>query len=72
MAKWEEQGAIVVGKTNMHEIGMDTTNNNPIAGTPLNPYNDRYYTGGSSGGSGYAVGSGLVPVALGCGMYLLT
>ena len=64
--KWLEAGAILVGKTNMHEIGMDTTNNNPVAGTPLNPYNKQYYTGGSSGGSGYAVGSGLVPFALGC------
>ncbi|KAF2668331.1 amidase signature enzyme [Microthyrium microscopicum] len=63
--KWEELGAVVVGKTNMHEVGMDTTNNNCVTGTPLNPYNDRYYTGGSSGGSGYAVSTGLVPFALG-------
>jgi Asp-tRNA(Asn)/Glu-tRNA(Gln) amidotransferase A subunit family amidase len=64
--KWEEAGAIIIGKTNMHEVGMDTTNNNPTYGTPKNPYNDQYYTGGSSGGSGYAVAMGLVPVALGC------
>jgi Asp-tRNA(Asn)/Glu-tRNA(Gln) amidotransferase A subunit family amidase len=64
--QWLEAGAILVGKTNMHEIGMDTTNNNPVAGTPLNPYNPQYYTGGSSGGSAYAVGAGLVPFALGC------
>ncbi|KAF2430191.1 amidase signature enzyme [Tothia fuscella] len=63
--KWEESGAIIVGKTNMHEIGMDTTNLNVIWGTPLNPYNKGYFTGGSSGGSGYAVGAGLVPIALG-------
>ena len=43
----------------------DTTNNNPIHGTPLNPHNSNYYTGGSSGGSGYAVGAGIVPIALG-------
>lgn len=43
----------------------DTTNNNPIKGTPLNPHNPYYYTGGSSGGSGYAVSAGLVPIALG-------
>jgi hypothetical protein len=67
--KWEEAGAVLIGKTNMHEVGMDTTNNNPVTGTPLNPYNDKYYTGGSSGGSGYAVGAGLVPFALGCGMF---
>lgn len=63
--QWEEAGAVIIGKTNMHEIGMDTNNNNPTTGTPLNPYNEKYYTGGSSGGSAYAVASGLVPVALG-------
>ncbi|RMY51895.1 hypothetical protein D0863_14439 [Hortaea werneckii] len=49
----------------MHELGMDTTNNNQTYGTPLNPHNDRYYTGGSSGGSAYAVSAGLVPLAIG-------
>ena len=44
---------------------LDTTNNNPIHGTPRNPHNQNYYTGGSSGGSGYVVGAGLVPIALG-------
>ncbi|KIW08661.1 uncharacterized protein PV09_00614 [Verruconis gallopava] len=64
--QWQDAGAIIIGKTNMHEIGMDTTNNNPVTGTPLNPYSTHYYTGGSSGGSGYVVGAGLVPFALGC------
>ena len=48
----------------MHELGMDTTNNNPNYGTPLNPNNDTYYCGGSSGGSAYAVAAGLVPFAM--------
>ncbi|KAB8257280.1 amidase signature domain-containing protein [Aspergillus pseudonomiae] len=63
--KWEEAGAIIVGKTTMHELGLDTNNNNPNHGTPRNPHNRNYYCGGSSGGSGYAVGAGLVPIALG-------
>lgn len=63
--KWQDAGAIIIGKTNMHEIGMDTTNNNQTWGTPLNPHNQGYYTGGSSGGSAYAIASGLVPIALG-------
>jgi Asp-tRNA(Asn)/Glu-tRNA(Gln) amidotransferase A subunit family amidase len=63
--KWEEAGGIILGKLNMHELGADTTNNNPNWGTPRNPYNDQYYTGGSSGGAAYAVSAGLVPVALG-------
>ncbi|CAI7622646.1 unnamed protein product [Penicillium pancosmium] len=63
--QWLEAGAIVIGKTTMHELGLDTTNNNPNFGTPRNPHNKSYYCGGSSGGSGYAVGAGLVPIALG-------
>ena len=43
----------------------DTTNNDPVKGTPNHPYNKGYYTGGSSGGSAYTVGSGLVPFAVG-------
>jgi Asp-tRNA(Asn)/Glu-tRNA(Gln) amidotransferase A subunit family amidase len=63
--KWEEAGGIILGKLNMHELGADTTNNNPNWGTPRNPHNDQYYTGGSSGGAAYVVSAGLVPVALG-------
>lgn len=60
-----EAGVLVVGKASLHEIGFDTTNNNPNWGTPRNPYNNGYYTGGSSGGSAYAVAAGLVPIAIG-------
>ncbi|KAL2432616.1 Fatty acid amide hydrolase [Exophiala dermatitidis] len=63
--KWQEAGAIIIGKTNMHEVGLDTTNNNPNWGTPLNPHNNGYYTGGSSGGSAFVVASGICPIALG-------
>ncbi|KAL2820739.1 amidase signature domain-containing protein [Aspergillus granulosus] len=63
--KWEEAGAIVIAKSTMHELGLDTTNNNPNFGTPKNPHNPNYYTGGSSGGSAYAVSAGIVPIALG-------
>ena len=49
----------------MHELGLDTTNCNPIFGTPRNPNNENYYCGGSSGGSAYAVAAGLVPFAMG-------
>lgn len=63
--KWIESGAIIIGKTNMHEVGMDTTGNNPNMGTPLNPHNEAYYCGGSSSGSAFAVSSGLCPIAHG-------
>ena len=65
VAKWIEAGALIVGKTNMHEMGLDTTNNNVNYGTPLNPHNQSYYTGGSSGGSACSVAQGLCPIALG-------
>ncbi|KAI5460564.1 amidase signature domain-containing protein [Mariannaea sp. PMI_226] len=63
--KLEESGAVILGKLTMHEFGLDTTGNNPHHGTPLNPFNQKYYPGGSSSGPGVAVGSGLIPVALG-------
>lgn len=58
-------GAIIVGKTSMHEFGLDTTGNNPNYGTPRNPFNEDYYTGGSSSGTGGAIGAGLIPIGLG-------
>ncbi|KAK2625661.1 hypothetical protein QTJ16_004973 [Diplocarpon rosae] len=63
--KIEEAGAVNLGKLSMHEFGLDTSGNNPIKGTPPNPYNADYYPGGSSSGCGYAVATGLIPIALG-------
>ncbi|KAK3998280.1 amidase signature domain-containing protein [Cladorrhinum sp. PSN332] len=58
-------GAVILGKLSMHEFGLDTTGNNPVHGTPRNPHNPNYYTGGSSSGTGYAVSAGLIPIGLG-------
>ncbi|KAK8085276.1 glutamyl-tRNA(Gln) amidotransferase subunit A [Apiospora hydei] len=63
--KLQDAGAIIVGKLNMHEFAADTSGINTTYGTPRNPYNKGYYTGGSSSGSAYAVAAGLVPIALG-------
>lgn len=60
-----ECGVIILGKTNMHEEGTDVTNLNTYWGTPRNPYNKKYYTGGSSGGAAYAIAAGIIPFALG-------
>ncbi|CAG8716365.1 12842_t:CDS:2 [Gigaspora margarita] len=49
--KLREQGAIIIGKTNMHEISNGITTNNPSTYTSRNPYNTDHYCGGSSGGS---------------------
>jgi Asp-tRNA(Asn)/Glu-tRNA(Gln) amidotransferase A subunit family amidase len=65
VARMRAAGALMVGKTNMHEIGIGVTGLNPTHGTVHNPYNPAHFTGGSSSGSGAAVAAGLVPVAIG-------
>ncbi|KAK0624649.1 amidase signature domain-containing protein [Bombardia bombarda] len=63
--KLQEAGAILMGKMNQHEIGMDTTGCNLSTGTATNWYNPSYYPGGSSSGAGSALSGGLVPIAVG-------
>ncbi|KAL8170823.1 hypothetical protein V2J09_022627 [Rumex salicifolius] len=58
-------GALIVGKTNMHELGAGTSGINPHYGATRNPYNTSRITGGSSSGSAAVVSAGLCPVALG-------
>ncbi|KAL7601994.1 fatty acid amide hydrolase isoform X1 [Lactuca sativa] len=58
-------GAILVGKTNMHELGAGTSGINPHYGTTRNPYDPNRISGGSSSGSAAVVCAGLCPVALG-------
>ncbi|KAG2523966.1 hypothetical protein BBO99_00005070 [Phytophthora kernoviae] len=65
VARLRAAGAIIVGTTNMHELGSGVTGYNMHYGTVRNPYNPKCYTGGSSSGSAAAVASGLVPLALG-------
>ncbi len=65
VARLREAGALIIGKANMHEIGIGVTGQNPHNGTPRNPYAPGHYTGGSSSGPAAAVASGLCPAALG-------
>jgi aspartyl-tRNA(Asn)/glutamyl-tRNA(Gln) amidotransferase subunit A len=58
-------GAVVVGKTNQHELAAGATNLISSCGATRNPWDPTRITGGSSGGSGAAVAAGVVPVALG-------
>ncbi|KAG9131659.1 hypothetical protein Leryth_009409 [Lithospermum erythrorhizon] len=58
-------GSLLIGKTNMHELGAGTSGINPHHGIPRNPYDTRKITGGSSSGSASVVAAGLCPVALG-------
>ncbi|MCL4274474.1 MAG: amidase [Anaerolineales bacterium] len=64
-ARLRNAGALLVGKTNMHEIGINVFGLNPHHGTTRNPYNSDHFTGGSSSGSATAVAAGLVPIAIG-------
>jgi aspartyl-tRNA(Asn)/glutamyl-tRNA(Gln) amidotransferase subunit A len=61
----EAAGAILVGALNMGEYAYDFTGENIHDGPSRNPHDLDRMTGGSSGGSGAAVGGGLVPLALG-------
>ena len=61
----EAAGAVLVGALNMGEYAYDFTGENIHDGASRNPHDLARMTGGSSGGSGGAVASGLVPLALG-------
>jgi 1-carboxybiuret hydrolase len=63
--KLEAADAILVGALNMGEYAYDFTGENVHDGPSRNPHDLNRMTGGSSGGSGAAVGGGLVPFALG-------
>lgn len=61
----KKAGAIIVGKTNLHEIALGVTNNNPHFGACRNPHDPTRISGGSSGGSAVAVATNAVLAALG-------
>ncbi|MEK9283217.1 AtzE family amidohydrolase [Bradyrhizobium sp. ISRA442] len=63
--RMEAAGAVLVGALNMGEYAYDFTGENVHDGPSCNPHDIDRMSGGSSGGSGSAVGGALVPIALG-------
>lgn len=59
------EGAVPIGKSNLHELCFGTTSNNRFFGPVRNPYNRNRTAGGSSGGSAASVALGTVPFGLG-------
>jgi allophanate hydrolase len=65
VARLRAAGAIVIGKTNLDQFATGLVGVRSPYGTPKNLFNAELIPGGSSSGSGIAVGAGLVPLALG-------
>ncbi|HEY2845604.1 MAG TPA: amidase [Bryobacteraceae bacterium] len=65
VSRLHDAGAILIGKTGLHELAYGVTSNNPHFGAVRNPWDTGRIPGGSSGGSAAAVAAELVPLATG-------
>lgn len=65
LARLIEAGAVVIGRTGLHEFAFGFSSENPWFGPVLNPWDRSLSPGGSSGGSAAAVAAGIVPIAIG-------
>src|SRR5580698_1800672 len=64
VAALREAGALVLGKTNLHELSYGWTSNNQAFGAVHNPYDPKRIPGGSSGGTAAAVAARMAPLGV--------
>ncbi len=60
-----DAGALIIGKTNMHELAFGITSDNAAFGAVANPFDTTTFAGGSSGGTASAIAAGIAPAGLG-------
>lgn len=65
VSRLREAGAVIIGKTNLHEFAFGTTTEDSAYGPARNPYDPTRSPGGSSGGSGIAVATGMSVASIG-------
>lgn len=65
VARLKAEGAVIIGKTNMHELAFGVTSNNATFGTVRNPTDPSRIPGGSSGGTAAAIAAGIAPGGVG-------
>jgi len=65
LRRLEEAGAVIIGRTGLHEWAFGFSSENPHWGAVRNPWNPATSPGGSSGGSAAAVAAGITPIAIG-------
>jgi mandelamide amidase len=65
VAKLRSKGAVIMDKTNLHELAFGVTSNNGYFGAVKNPYNKENFAGESSGGTAAAVAARLAVIGLG-------
>jgi aspartyl-tRNA(Asn)/glutamyl-tRNA(Gln) amidotransferase subunit A len=63
--RMKQAGAVLIGKANMNRFASGESGDNPDFGKIRNPWNTKFSSGGSSGGSGAQVAAGLVPLSIG-------
>ena len=62
---FEKEGAILFGKTSIPAYAYDVQTFNEVVGITNNPWNEKYSSGGSTGGGAVSVATGMIPIAIG-------